>query len=673
MWKKHQHKLIKDEKDILDNISENWNISEGNHGCFLTANNTDNEENKESFWSLKLGNIDFKRAIGLERVSPWWVKPFFITDINKIPVDSCWIVFETNQNEYILIAPLPDYTKGSVASLFSDKNFLHVRIDTNDPAVGVDSTQALYIAQGCKLYQLCSDSMQEIRNKLNTFRLRNEKKDPEFIDSFGWCTWDAFYQTVSEEKVFEGLEKWKESDIALKMIILDDGWLSTKPYMGGIQLTNFAPNEKFPNGLKDITEKCKKKYGIDYFFVWHALNGYWGGVDPDSFPEYNITLQKRSYNEDICGKDPKFNEYCWGKTAGVVSEKDIYLFMNDFHRFLKQHGVDGVKVDSQSSLQGVCKGLGGRAKAMLHYRDALEGSVSVNFNGNLINCMSNSPEMYYSASCSSVMRTSQDFFPKDDDSHGDHLICNAYTGIWFGEIGIPDWDMFHSQHMANSFHAAARAISGSPIYVSDTPDNINSDLLKQLVLPNGKILRCLDRAIPFPSSVFDSPREGENALILFNKNKYNFIAGVFNCTNNHNIDIKFAFAIKEILPEKEDVPLAVLDYKTKKINIINSSEIICGELKHLDWNLFTVKHIINGWASLGSEHYMNSGGIIKHEKIHKNYIELTLFQGNEFIAYSQHNPSQCIINGEKSEYSYENSIFKVKLPEDELIKLEVTF
>ena len=673
MWEIDQNNLIKNNKTIISKLSSNLIKKQSKSGCFLTAENKGKEEPKESYWKINLGKIDFKRAIGLERVSPWWVKPFFISDINKIPVDTCWLIFETKENGYILLAPLPDYGKGSVASLFSDNDSIEIRIDTNAPAIGVDSALALYISQGYNFYQLCAESMQEIRDKLNTFRLRKEKKDPEFIDYFGWCTWDAFYQEVSEEKVIEGLKKWKESGIALKMMILDDGWLSTKPYMGGIQLTSFTPNQKFPNGMKYLIQESKEKYGIDYFFVWHALNGYWGGADPDSFPEYDIVLQQRAYSDDICGKDPKFNEYCWSKTAGVISVKDIYRFMNDFHRYLKDQGVDGVKVDSQSSLQGVCQSLGGRAKAMLHYREALEGSVSVNFNGNLINCMSNSTEMYYSASCSSVMRTSQDFFPKDDMSHGDHLICNAYTGIWFGEIGIPDWDMFHSKHTAGSFHAAARAISGSPVYVSDKPENINYDLLKQLVLPNGKILRCSDRALPFPSTVFDSPNIDKNALTLFNRNKCNFIAGIFNCTNNKDTNIKFAFSLNDIVQLEEEQPLAVLNYRTKDISIINSSEIICGELKYLGWELFTAAYIRNGWASLGSEFYMNSGGIIESEKIHENLIELTLLPGNEFIAYSQKSPSSCTINGKKSDYIYENSIFRIKLPENKLIKINVIF
>ena len=45
----------------------------------------------------------------------------------------------------------------------------------------------------------------------------------------------------------------------------------------------------------------------------------------------------------------------------------------------------------------------------------------------------------------------------------------------------PDWDMFQSKHPAAEAHAAARAVSGAAVYVSDYPGNHDFDLLKKLV------------------------------------------------------------------------------------------------------------------------------------------------------------------------------------------------
>jgi len=672
MWNIKNNQLLNENKTAFSEISENFSLNESTNGCFLTAFRDEKSHEPQSFWSIALGVTDFEKAIGLERISPWWVKPFFISSMDEIPTKTSWMVLKNNENEFTLLAPLPDFHSGASASLFFENDSLNIRIDTNDPARAVSTTQALFIAKGNDFYKLCTDAMKEIRCNLKTFRLKSEKIVPKFIDYFGWCTWDAFYQTVSEEKVLNALKKWKDSGINLKMMILDDGWLSHREYMNSLILTAFRANDKFHNSLKNIIERSKTDFGIETFLVWHALNGYWGGVDPESFPEYNISLEKRSYNKDFSDQDPKFNEYCWSKISGVVSKKDIYRFIFDFHRFLKQQGVDGVKVDSQASLEGACQGMSGKTKAMLHYREALEGSTAVHFNGNLINCMSNSLDIYYTTSSSSIMRTSPDFFPKDDNSHGTHIITNAYTGIWFGEIGIPDWDMFHSEHIANSFHAAARAMSGSPVYVSDKPDKINTELLKQLVLADGRILRCEDRAKPFPSTLFDDPGKKNNVLKIFNINHCNHIVGVFNCTNDSE-PVEYTFSLEEILRKKQATPLALFNYQTKNIKIINSSEFLCGQIPRFGWELFTATHLINGWASIGSTLFFNSGGIIIKEKVQFDSVELQLLPGVEFTAYSQKKPSHCNIDGIQTPFSYKKNILTFKLPTRPIINVKILF
>ena len=53
----------------------------------------------------------------------------------------------------------------------------------------------------------------------------------------------------------------------------------------------------------------------------------------------------------------------------------------------------------------------------------------------------------------------------------------------------PDWDMFQSSHPMGSYHAAGRAVSGGPVYVSDTPDAHDFKLLRKLVLSDGSVLR----------------------------------------------------------------------------------------------------------------------------------------------------------------------------------------
>lgn len=93
-----------------------------------------------------------------------------------------------------------------------------------------------------------------------------------------------------------------------------------------------------------------------------------------------------------------------------------------------------------------------------------------------------------------------------------------------------DWDMFHSLHPAADYHAAARAVGGCPIYVSDKPGNHNFELLKKLVLPDGSVLRAQLPGRPTRDCLFVDPaRDGISLLKIWNVNKCTGVVGVFNC------------------------------------------------------------------------------------------------------------------------------------------------
>eukprot|EP01084_Bolivina_argentea_P146734 256850_1 len=53
--------------------------------------------------------------------------------------------------------------------------------------------------------------------------------------------------------------------------------------------------------------------------------------------------------------------------------------------------------------------------------------------------------------------------------------------------GLQDWDMFQTNlGVPSQVHAAARAISGGPVYISDRPGECNSVILSSVVLDDGK-------------------------------------------------------------------------------------------------------------------------------------------------------------------------------------------
>nr|GEV90874.1 probable galactinol--sucrose galactosyltransferase 2 [Tanacetum cinerariifolium] len=122
---------------------------------------------------------------------------------------------------------------------------------------------------------------------------------PGLLDWFGWCTWDAFYSYVTAEGVEEGLKSLSEGGTHPRFLTIDDGWQqigngnkdSNVVGQEGAQfanrLTGIKENEKFQKqkddhapGLRHVIDEDKENHNVKYVYVWHALAGYWGGVNP---------------------------------------------------------------------------------------------------------------------------------------------------------------------------------------------------------------------------------------------------------------------------------------------------------------------------------------------------------------------------------------------------------
>ncbi|KAJ5446339.1 Aldolase-type TIM barrel [Penicillium cf. griseofulvum] len=85
------------------------------------------------------------------------------------------------------------------------------------------------------------------------------------------------------------------------------------------------------------------------------------------------------------------------------------------------------------------------------------------------------------------LRNSDDFFPDIIASHPWHVFCNAHNALFTRYLNVlPDWDMFQTSHTYASFHAAARCVSGGPIYITDEPGKHDLTLLDQMTAPTVK-------------------------------------------------------------------------------------------------------------------------------------------------------------------------------------------
>jgi len=340
---------------------------------------------------------------------------------------------------------------------------------------------------------------------------------------------------------------------------------------------------------------------------------------------------------------------------------------------LRREGVDGVKVDTQAVLEGVSAGLGGRVHVMKRYRQALEGAAHVHFQGNLINCMSNANEMHYMALSTTLTRTSTDFWPLKPATHGLHLFTNAQVSLWFGEFVHPDWDMFQSGHAMGAFHAAARAISGGPVYVSDRPGEHDFDLLRKLVLPDGTVLRTEAPALPTRDCLFHDPLREDVLLKLFSPNKMGAVLGAFHCRYDESgaPPIRGAIAPGEA-PGLAGERFAVYAHHAAQMRVLGRDERWEIELPALTAELFTIVPLDRGVAPIGLVRMFNSGGALLAQGWDESgHYAARLRGAGECLIYCQRRPARIRLDGRETAFDYDEASGALRVALGEMGEHEV--
>jgi raffinose synthase len=250
-----------------------------------------------------------------------------------------------------------------------------------------------------------------------------------------------------------------------------------------------------------------------------------------------------------------------------------------------------------------------------------------------------------------------------------------------------DWDMMHSVHEAAELHAAARAISGGLVYVSDRPNEHNFDLLKRLVLPDGSVLRAKYPARPTLDCLFkDISRDQKTVLKIFNLNSVTGMIGAFN-VQGASWDIKrrnyFAHDAKPpalvakikpadvhglVLqnPSPSSGKFAVYSDALKQLKLMDLEEEWERELKgNGGFDLFVVSPVFEVLVAGGGEkiiqvapvgliNMLNAGGaVVRAKTVGKSGFSMEVRGWGHFLVYVSGKKPLKVVVGEKAiEFEY---------------------
>jgi len=873
---------------ILQNLPSEGNIisrcSEDGTALILGTSSS----NPTSTLDVALGTLTARRYLALGRTSLWWMSPYWGSPSNKddaVPAETQFLLLQLEDGTCALLLPLLDSGKFRATLRSSTTNnssaALDMRVESGASTItATDFSSALYIAAGKDPYELIARGVAAAASLSGTAKPRTSKTVPPIADKFLWCTWDAYYSTISAEGVKLGVAALVAGGTPPKGIIIDDGWqvtdvdplyrrekekypllsstttaatgtaengngfangagmeveeaaaellagpgdqnpdmlkgeheiineatsgsiatnfvtslrrgfahviasfeaavlhvgkylldsahadsfiiraftaLATGPLKANLlrfyahatdhtrRLSSIQANAKFatadtgptgislcaPGGdLSTVVSSIKNDYGVDYVYAWHAMGGFWGGlgVEDPKMAKYKSQLLMPVPTPSILEIDPAI---AWVQpvVAGVSLPLDPTLLHHEMHEYLASCGVDGVKVDVQGTIglagsAATDGGPGGPALAAAYHR-SLEASVARHFPGNhLINCMCHSTEDLYNFKDSNLARVSDDFYPRRPASHTSHIANCSFNSLFMGEIVIPDYDMFHSKHPAAFLHASARAVSGSPVYVSDKPGHHDFDLLKRLVFSDGTVLRALLPGRPTADCLFENvSHDSSTALKIWNMNSVNGVVGVFNVQGSSYSRQYRSFRTLDSSPptltavvKPEDVPPLMENLKniseipgdgdgpdvdSTSTSSSSSSSGLCilysdrsGAMKVVDMNssigiqvevapnggcdIITLCPVVNAggdsdvlFAPVGLVNMLNAGGAVMRCDFSSSSssspsISMKIRGVGQFLAFASHRPISVEFDGKNVEFEYEEAGSALRFTIDE--------
>ena len=452
--------------------------------------------------TLNLGLYLDTRILAIYQHKNWWLRPAFCPEAADVPDRTQLLLCKTGQNYLVMLALSGRQGR---SDLHGTPDGLALSFSLNAINQDICEDVLLVAAIGPDPYACCELAVRtgfEATGKSDD--LRRDLPFPETFSRLGWCSWDAFYHQVSEQGILDKLAEFTGKALPVGWLVIDDGWSDADMTHQQLQSLDAAPG-KFPDGLAAAIQRIRAAGFSGKIGVWQASMGYWNGISPGSEADrllspYLITLPD-------------------GRRVPRLDTSAVFGFWHTWHRYLKQCGVDFIKLDGQSAIALVYEGILPYAQASQIYHAGLDASLAVHFGDGNIHCMGMAPQDFWNRTSASLSRSSDDFVPDNPATpHGfrEHALQNAYNSLLHSQRYWGDWDMFWSEHHEQEQNAILRAMSGGPVYISDAVGKTSAEAIRPLILDDGRVLRCDAVGLPTLDCLLENPLTSQSPLKLFN-------------------------------------------------------------------------------------------------------------------------------------------------------------
>lgn len=583
-----------------------------------------------------------EKITALYMFNPWWTRPAFPASCAEIP-DKTQIALLKFTDRIVCLVPMVGDRMKTMLCPGDDEQSLCMEMTAYVGGISSLREPVFLWSEGETAAEAVHAAFARL-SEIKEIPLRENRRIPEMFHYLGWCSWDAFRTDISAEGVRAKAAELAEKQVPVRWMLIDDGWMTSTDKT----LAGYVPDPvKFPGGFGPLTKELRDQGMIRWFGVWHALGGYWDGVDPKSC----LASKKReALRETSSGR--------------LVPDPDKGAsFYHDWYRELRKEGIDFVKVDGQSICPFYYEDNVPLAKAARGIHQQLESGVS-RMDGNIINCMGMAMENILARPSSAVSRNSDDFLPAQEDSFVEHLMQNAYNALYHNEIYCCDWDMFWTKHVHAKKHALLRAISGGPVYFSDKTGNTDPELLKCLALSDGRLLMMDRSAMPTEDCVFTDPRK-EGVLKLHNTGtrEDGTRGGGIAVLNLTGQEQSFRFSAKEI-PELTEEKYWMFDFMKGTVTLVEQTDEIEGSLGAGEFAWYVFLPAGKNMSCLGLLDKYAGFMAAEHTAAHDDCDILVLAESGQIGWSSKKNIRRVTADGTDvtSQVSKNGELFKISLP-----------
>jgi raffinose synthase len=606
----------------------------------------------------------FMQGVEIWRYKPWnsWTKPIKILSPAEI---HDWDVqfFYWQYSDGLYGAAIPLSGNGFRSTLGADEGRFGAKTLTHTQHADSDSIPLMAVGFGDNPHTLFADLYREAFQMMGkSENLRENKKYPEPFEYIGWCTWNSSHngRDLNETHLLEGVATFTDHNFPLGWLLIDDGWFNQTEK----QLNSYLPDSvKFPKGFQPVVAKLKEKHGLQHVGIWHAFNGYWNGINPASQLGTHFKNELYEWRQPVNAADslsPAVACHFLKPTSD-----SLLAFYQNWHKYFAQQGFSFVKVDNQLVSERMSANTYPIWDVAENLHKALYSSVFEFFDGAVINCMNMTNDAFYNFGESAIARCVEDYFPERDGGTGyrleyggpaAHVLSALYNSLYFSQFVWPDFDMFESHNTYAHFHAAARAISGGPVYLTDRPGEQDFNVLWPLIDHSGRIIRADKPALLTRDCLFQVQENKPLKAFSFAGN-----AGLLAVFNAADADLAVGDFSTLDIEGLEGKSFAAYEFFSGEMVVLNAGEKHPISLNRMECKYYNLVPITDGVAIIGLVNKYNAPKMVLSSVIGSKQIEVALAEGGTFKALLPRKPVSVSVNNQNVPFSFIENVLTIEI------------